>query len=59
MTLKDLKNKEQARQYAVDWQLNFQNKEYSYADLIDWQNTFVYLGKKYGLTEEYQENGII
>ena len=56
---KYLENKEKARQKAIEWQNNFENNNYSYYDLMIWQNYFEELGRKYGLLEEFKENGII
>lgn len=55
----EIKNAEDARQYAIDWQTSFQDYNYSYGELIEWSNLFEELGKSYNLTEEFKENGII
>ncbi len=49
--------KEEARQKAIKWQLDFNN--YSYKELADYGEYFYKLGKKYGLLKEFRENGII
>lgn len=61
-----IKTKEEARQYAIDWQhwVSEQNemgeKPTLYqSDLVEWQNIFVKLAKRFGLTREFRENGII
>ena len=54
-----IKNAEDARQYAIDWQSSFQDYNYSYGELIAYANLFEELGKSYNLTEEFKENGII
>lgn len=51
--------KEKARQKAVDWQLDFNNHNYSWGDLYEYQNYFSKLARRYGLVREFQENGII
>ena len=51
--------KEKAREQAKEWQLNFENNNYSYYDLTIWQNYFEKLAKRYGLKKEFKENGII
>lgn len=51
--------KEKAREKAIEWQLNFENNNYSYYDLMLWGDYFYNLGKRYGLLKEFKENGII
>ena len=51
--------KEKARQLAIDWQLNFANKDRSWLYCIVWANRFERIGRKYGLLREFRENGII
>ena len=51
--------KEEVRQEAIDWQLDFDNHNYSYADIFEWGEYFARLGKRYGLLKEFRENGII
>lgn len=51
--------KEKAREQAIEWQLSFNDKNYTWADLYEYQKYFTMLGKKYGLTDEFVENAII
>ena len=51
--------KEAARQAAIDWQNDYANHNYSYDDLAAWQEHFRKLGKRYGLTAEFKDNGVI
>ena len=53
------KRKNAARQKAIEWQHDFENHNYSYGELADWGDYFAKLGKRYGLTKEFRENGII
>lgn len=53
------KRKNAARQKAIEWQADFENHNYSYGELTAWGDYFAKLGKRYGLTEEFRENGII
>ena len=53
------KNKEKAREFAVTWQQQFNDNNYSYLELADWQSYFEEIGRKYGLLKEFRENGII
>lgn len=50
--------KEEIRQQAIDWQLDFNNHNYSYYDLMMWGDYFYKNGKRYGLLKEFKENGI-
>ena len=51
--------KEEARQKAIEWQLDFANNNYSWGELAYYSNYFEKLAKRYGLIEEFKENGII
>ena len=50
--------KENARQIAIDWQLNESDYPYSYGGMAILTNYFYRLGKRYGLLKEFRENGI-
>ena len=56
-TYQELKNK--AREEAIEWQRDFENHNYCWSELADWSDHFTKLGKRYGLTKEFKENGII
>lgn len=56
-TYQELKNK--AREEAKAWQLDFVNNNYSYEEFFEAKLEFVKLAKRYGLTKEFKENGII
>lgn len=51
--------KEAARNKAIEWQMDFENHNYSYGEIAYFQNYFEQLGKRWGLIEEFRENGII
>lgn len=51
--------KEKARQEAVEWQLDFENHNYSYYELYLQQLRFEKLARQFGLRKEFRENGII
>jgi hypothetical protein len=54
------KTKEEARQYAIDWQNWFSSKKkISTSELVEWNNIFWDLAKKFNLLREFKENGII
>ena len=48
-----------AREKALDWQMDFANHDYSWMKLAEFSAYFEKLGKRYGLTEEFRENGIL
>lgn len=51
--------KAQLRQEAIEWQISFSASNQSYAEMLKAQERFQKLGKRYGLTKEFKENGII
>lgn len=53
------KAQERARNKAVEWQMNFNNHDYSCGELVYWQEYFGKLAKRYGLIREFKENGIV
>ena len=57
--MKEIKTKEEARQYAIDWQNLASKDSLSYTELFFWQRVFIKLAKKFNLTKEFKENGII
>lgn len=59
MKQKTIKTKEEARQYAIDWQNWAAEQNLSWSEVIEWENIFYILGKKFNLTKEFKENGII
>lgn len=51
--------KEQARQQAIDWQIEFSEKDHFCSELAETSEKFAKLGKRYGLLKEFKENGVI
>lgn len=51
--------KEKARQEAIEWQLSFSERNYSYSELAEAGDYFERLARRYGLVREFRENGII
>lgn len=51
--------KEMARNEAINWQMDFANQNYSYSELVEFSSYFEKLGKRFGLTKQFKENGII
>jgi len=57
--LKIPKTKEEAQQQAMDWQSNFSSKSSSWEEVIKASAHFEKVAKKFNLTAEFRENGII
>ena len=53
------KAKNKIRDLAADWQLDFDEHNYSWTELSQWQEFFSIKAKQYGLVREFRENGII
>lgn len=53
------KTKQEARQYAIDWQKWQSTQSMSFGEIFDWQYLFQRIGRKFDLTDEFRENGII
>lgn len=51
--------KNKIRDVAIDWQLDFDKHNYSWLEFLQWQEFFNIKAKRYGLTREFRENGII
>lgn len=51
--------KEKARQEAIEWQLDFNNHNYSWGEIAYFADYFTKLAKRYGLVKEFKENCII
>lgn len=52
-------SKRNARQKAIDYQMEQSAQTMSYGELVEQQNYFYKLGKRYGLIREFKENGIL
>lgn len=50
--------KENARNKAIEWQMNFDGKCFSWSEIAYYQSYFERLGRRYGLLAEFRENGI-
>ena len=50
--------KEDARQIAIDWQIEAIEKDYSMSEYAEFGEYFYKLGKRYGLLREFRENCI-
>lgn len=58
-SINKVRSAEEARDLAIDWQTWQQEQVLSYSELVQWQDFFKQLGKKFNLTEEFEENAII
>ncbi|HTE48961.1 MAG TPA: hypothetical protein VK675_03585, partial [Candidatus Paceibacterota bacterium] len=59
MKLQEINTKDEARQYAIDWQKWASEQSLSYGELADWQGIFTKLADKFDLRAEFEENAII
>ena len=59
INLNDIKTQEDARQKAIDFQAWASNESLSYSEIAEFSGYFETLAKKFNLTEEFKENGII
>jgi len=55
----EIKTKEQAREYAIDYQQWASTKDLSWGEVIHFSNKLSTIAKKFGLVKEFKENGII
>jgi len=53
------RRKEQARERAQRWQREFADTSHSWGEVAEATARFERLGRRYGLTREFRENGII
>ena len=56
---KIITTQDEARQYAIDWQKWVADQNLFYGELAEWQYKLAELAKRFDLTEEFEENGII
>lgn len=57
--IKKIKTQEEARQYAIDWQIWSSGQSMSWADVFKWQAIFIELGERFDLMEEFEANAIV
>ena len=50
--------KSEAREQAIDWQIETAEQNLSYGELAEAAEHFEKLGRRYGLLQEFRENGI-
>lgn len=56
---KKIKNAAEAQSFAIDWQRWSAEQNLSYGEILEWQARFEILARKFNLSEEFKENGII
>jgi hypothetical protein len=59
MEKKNITTKEEARNYAIEWQQWASKQNLSMQELVEWSTIFGDLAEKFDLQEEFKENGII
>lgn len=57
--LVDIGTREEARDFAIQWQADFARRDYSWSELQQWGAVFDLIGLDFDLLEEFKENGII
>ena len=57
--LAQVKSEDQARNLAIDWQTWAAEQSLSYGELAQFSLFFESIAKKFNLTAEFKENGII
>lgn len=57
--LKMPKSADEATDQAMEWQREFSNKSMSWEEVMDAGHHFEKVAKKFKLTDEFRENGII
>lgn len=53
------KTKEEARQYAIEWQSWVSEQDLSWEEIADWESYLEDIAIKFDLVEEFHNNGII
>lgn len=59
MEMTKIKTKEEARSKAIDFQSWQSTQALSYEEVTNWVTYFSNLASKFGLVDEFSENGII
>lgn len=50
--------KENLRSFAIEWQQDSVENNLSWKEMIYWQGWFEQMGRRFGLLNEFRENGI-
>jgi hypothetical protein len=54
-----IRDRAEARDYAVTWQHEFADRVMDWAEAADWGELFAAIGFDWGLTDEFRNEGII
>ncbi len=57
--MNNIKTKNQAQQYAMDYQKWASEQDLSYGEILHFQDKLIKLAKRFNLVKEFKENGII
>lgn len=57
--IQNIKTQDQARQYAIDWQIKQGEQSISFGELAEQQVELRELAERFDLVEEFKENAII
>lgn len=53
------RKKQESIDRAIEWQNRLSDTHMSYLEITHYQDFFLRLARRYGLTKEFRENGII
>ena len=54
------KNKNKIRQQAIDWLASFsEGKTYYWSEMAEASDYFEKMGRRYGLLQEFRDNGVV
>jgi len=56
---KEIQTRDEARQYAIEWQQWASEQGLSYGELAEWRAILAELAERFDLTDGFRENGII
>ena len=59
MIPRNITTRNEAQDFAIEWQSWQADRALSYSELAEWADYFTELGERFDLTEEFTENGVI
>ena len=59
MEKRTITTREQARDFAIEWQDWQSRQSMSWGEVAEWNAYFAELGERFDLTEEFTENGVL
>lgn len=54
-----IETRDEAVEYAIDWQNWQAEQSMSWGELAEWQELLAQLAERFGLSDEFKENGLI